>query len=448
MTKKRSTPDLPLLSFIFCSFILVFSLGVAVGHFRLLPAPLMNKAKAGYEELQKLRLRSGSLRRQKNLPWYYKRLEHPGSSVKARTPGSSDGVNLVTRVADRLELGAELIDMNGRLLHRWAVDWFELWPHPDHLPSYAVPKSRPGTHLHGAVLLENGNLVVNFEHLGTVCLDPDSSILWKLPYRTHHSIHLHDEGTLWICGQITHHEAHPDFPDRKPPFDEYTILEVSPAGTILKEWSVDRILRDNGHGGLLASSPQVIHPLVQDDILHLNDAEPFPASMPPGIFCPGDVIVSLRNIHTVFVFNRDSGAIKYISRPGMFTHQHDPDFIDGDSYSVFDNNVPSIDAWPAGTQSRIVKVSPRDNSSIVCFEGRPGQPFFTPIMGKHQWLENGHLLITESMSGRAFEIDGDGNLVWEWINFVDKGIIGIVEQVHRLPAGFELRLNSHAAKRE
>ena len=55
-------------------------------------------------------------------------------------------------------------------------------------------------------------------------------------------------------------------------------------------------------------------------------------------------------------------------------------------------------------------------------------------MGKHQWLKNGHLLITESKNGRAFEVDKNGNIVWEFVNLVDEGRIGLVQDVQRLPS--------------
>ena len=54
-------------------------------------------------------------------------------------------------------------------------------------------------------------------------------------------------------------------------------------------------------------------------------------------------------------------------------------------------------------------------------------------MGKHQWLPNGNLLITESKSGRGFEINRQGELVWQYINYVDQDIVGIIGKAERLP---------------
>ena len=53
-------------------------------------------------------------------------------------------------------------------------------------------------------------------------------------------------------------------------------------------------------------------------------------------------------------------------------------------------------------------------------------------MGKHEWLPNGNLLVTESEKGRAFEVDQQGNIVWEFVNLVADGYAGRVGEVHRL----------------
>ena len=59
------------------------------------------------------------------------------------------------------------------------------------------------------------------------------------------------------------------------------------------------LLRDNGLSGLLyMSAIKQRDTSVTGDTLHLNNVEPFPAAMQPGVFAPGDLLVSLRNIDT------------------------------------------------------------------------------------------------------------------------------------------------------
>jgi hypothetical protein len=142
--------------------------------------------------------------------------------------------------------------------------------------------------------------------------------------------------------------------------------------------------------------------------------------------------VSLRNVNTVFVFNSNTGKIKYIDT-GMFVNQHDADFIDGNRFSVFDNNNRKGKGNEAERDSRIVIVSPEESKLTVYFEGSPETPFYSKIMGNHQWLENGNLLVTESMRGRAFELDKSGKIVWQYMNYTGDGVVSVLQQVTRYP---------------
>jgi len=411
--------------------LIAFLYGVAVGTFRVFPFQVFALASDGLRELR------GSTVVEEEPPWYYRRVDASYPQAFHDADGAYQGLNLITRVGPRNRIAAEIADMDGKTLHRWDVDWFRVWPDADHLPPSVVPKSRPGCHLHGAVVMDNGDLIYNYDHLGLVRLDRDSRVVWRLPYQTHHSIHRDDDGNLWVCGQKERHAPDPDFPGRITPYDEYTILLVSPDGAIRSEWSVAKMLKENGYEGLLYLGSDQPHPTLRDDRLHLNDAEPFPATMAEGFFGEHDVLISLRNVNTIFVFDRRTERIKFI-RTGQWVWQHDPDFVDGDSFTVFDNDFRDV-ADEADLHSRIVAMDARTNTVTTLFRGTPERPFYTALMGKHQWLPNGNLLITESMKGRAFEIDADGEIVWQYVNYVDDQTVGLVEEVQRLPLAYGRR---------
>jgi hypothetical protein len=57
-------------------------------------------------------------------------------------------------------------------------------------------------------------------------------------------------------------------------------------------------------------------------------------------------------------------------------------------------------------------------------------------MGKSQWLDNGNLLVTEATKGRAFELNTAGEIVWEFVNIVAEGRVGVAQEVQRLPASY------------
>jgi len=402
---------------------LALSYGVIAGMWRLFPYAIFASAVRGFEELREDESATGR-------SWYYRPVRPPYLPRIANTGRAQPGSNLVTEIlADALSV--KIMDLDGKTLHRWTIDWFKIWPDARHVPERLMPQSRPGTQVNGAALLEHGDLVFNFEHLGLVRLDRNGGVVWRLPYQTHHSVHRDDDGKLWVCGQKEHREPMAAFPNLVPPFVEDTLLIVTPDGRIDREWSVPELLRANGRQGLLClANLDNFSTAVSGDVTHLNHVEPFPSGLVGAFFQPGDVLVSLRNINTVFVFDSRTDAIKFVCT-GLFVRQHDPHFVDGNTISVLDNN--NVGTSGNHAQSRIVLVSAPDQSVKTYFTGTPEHPFFTPILGRHQWLPNGNLLITDSCSGRAFEIDRHLELVWWYVNYVEEGVVGAIEQVERIP---------------
>ncbi|HPF37013.1 MAG TPA: arylsulfotransferase family protein [Phycisphaerae bacterium] len=408
-------------TFIASSLLLMFSYGVAVGMFHIFPYAFIRSALQGLGQL------NGG-----NFIVYYHPVRNPNWKPIFNTADACDGLNLVTRIGDDDRLVAEVLDMEGRPLQTWNVDWFERWPDAEYLPSEVKPRSRPGCQIHGAVVAPNGDLVFNYDYLGLMRLGRDGATKWRLPYQTHHSVHLSDDGRLWVCGQERMFEDEKAHPWRTAPYDASTILEISPNGEILTKWSVEGLLRKNGYAGLLGLSHGFTNGYARQDILHLNDVETFPASMAEGFFKKGDILVSLRNISTIFVFERDTGKIKYLTT-GQMVWQHDPDFIDGNRIAVFDNKGGGVLAGDAPA-SRLLVFTPGESEPEIRFTGAPEHPFYTKIMGKQQWLPNGNVLVTETDGGRGFEIDGAGRIVWQYVNFVKPHVVGIVQEVTRLPA--------------
>lgn len=404
--------------------------------YEIFPYQLFRQAMFAYRELVKA----------DDAAFYRARLQ-PGDFTPPG-PSAVPGLTLMTMVNQDDAITIKVVDRAGATIYERAVDWFQTWPEPEHLrredplitdPNVtafgALPKARPGTHIHGIALMDNGDFVFNFEHLGMVRIDGCGRTVWRLPYRTHHSIEVDSDGTIWASGQINHYQPSPDFPNHVPPFIEYTAVQVSPDGKILREISIPEILRKNDLAGLLYMANTANRRTdVTGDTLHLNDVEPFPTSLREGYFRRGDIMVSLRNINAVFVFEAATGKVKYLN-VGRFVRQHDPDFVDGDTISVFDNN--NLAPGGRNLKSRIVIERPALSTHEVYYDGDARRSFYTSILGKHQWLPGGNLLVTESQGGRVFELDRDRRIVWEYVNFVGGDMVGLVQEATRLAPKFD-----------
>ena len=424
LLKKIFNPDsLPRILFVFSLCVLSFFYGYLSLAGGLFPHPLIREAIAFIDEQFN----------KSELPPYLSYTEYKTQVPVYQQSAAYNGLSLITSAVKDRKLSARIINMKGEIIHEWDIDWFDLWSDATHISQSdaAYPKMRPGTMIHGAVLLENGDLIFNFNHLGMVRLDPCGNVVWRLGYRTHHKIYLDENDILWVPGQINHDEPITDLPNYIPPFIEPTVVKVSLDGELLKEISLIDVLQQNDLEGLLnLSSIEQRLVDVTGDTLHLNDVETFPGTLEEGAFKAGDIMVSLRNINTVFVFREEDLVVTQIST-GTWVRQHDPDFIDGDTISVFDNYNIAPEEY--GQQSRIIIKSFATGEHSIYFTGSERQPLYTDIVGNHQWLPNGNLLITESVKGRAIEIDPQGEIVWEYVNIIDEGIAGIIDEVQRLP---------------
>ncbi|MBA55060.1 MAG: hypothetical protein CMK89_11450 [Pseudomonadales bacterium] len=369
----------------------------------------------------------------KSLLWFYIKSSQTDTITVNNTEQMAPGLTKTVTVEGDYTLAVKVIDTDATPIQTWSIEWWDVWPEdPDYLEWIEIPKDKPGTHIHGAEILANGDLVFNFEHLGLVRMNPCGDVVWRLPYRTHHSVFVADDGSLWVAAQRNHTSPSQSLPLYLPNFVEPVILQVSPDGTILQEKSVFDLLQDNNRmGALYNASLDNWYPVSGGDTLHLNDVEVFSEHMESGIFEPGDIMISLRNIQTVMVFDRH-WKLKY-SIANEFVRQHDPDFISGNQVSIFDNHNTAKESSGLDNASRILIHDASTGLSRIAFAGTDKQPFFTNIMGKHQWLDNGNLLITESRMGRAFEINAAGEVVWEMYNLVEPGWLGIMEEAERLP---------------
>jgi hypothetical protein len=288
--------------------------------------------------------------------------------------------------------------------------------------------------VHGAWLSKNGDLTFNYSDYGLMQMDFCGRVKWRAPYMTHHTVVLDEQGHIWTLQVVRRDAADPTLPNIRPPFRDVSVLELAPDGSFMRRFDVFKLLQENGYQGLLYMSPTDNESsAVYGDATHVNDVDVFPSTMKPGLFKAGDVMVSMRNADTVFVFDPATRKIK-ATVTGRFVRQHDPDFVDGWTISVFDNN--NVGEPPGRASSRVVEYSFQTQQVRTLFAGSPQTPFFTSVMGKHQRLPNGNLLLTEGQSGRAIEVDPSGQPVWEYFNIVAKGLAAHLTEATRIPPSY------------
>jgi hypothetical protein len=344
---------------------------------------------------------------------YLHPVRYPNSGVTVFNADQAEpGVTIVTsywRAADEPYAGIQLIDMNGSVLNEWQVHPDKLWPDSPH-DDYARGESNAAdNYVHGSWLLEGGDIVFNIEYLGMVRMDPCGKVVWKLPFRTHHSIARNDDGNFWVSGLRWQETPLAQYPHLRPPYvNEYMYL-VSPDGEILREVSVLEALYESDHIGLLALGR------ARFDVTHMNDVEELSAALADEfpMFEQGDLLVSLRNLNLLVVIDGKTERIKwFFSHPLL--RQHDPDFISGGLISVYDNRDEYAGTANVLGGSRILHINPTTNEYVKVYPVSADQPFYSQAGGKHQYLNNGNILITEPTAGRILEVTATGETVWSW----------------------------------
>lgn len=325
------------------------------------------------------------------------------------------GVTLLTGVwkhKNDWNHGIRLLDLEGKILHEWNCNPRDIWarsPHNDGVGSIPF--------IHGALLLPGGDVIFSLEYLGLVKLNSDSEVVWKLPYRTHHSIFQDDDGHIWVCGAKWYANSVPELPCLEPPFLDDIILKVSLEGVIEREISLlETVYRSGYYGLLFVNRTKEDFICNTGDVLHLNDIEVLSEDKADAfdLFQSGDIMVSMRHLNSVFVIDGTTERIKW-SLTYPFIAQHDPDFTADGYITVFDNHINGPIPLSKHGGSRILRIEPSTKEVEVLYGQKESQYFFTFSCGKHQHLPNGNMLITEAQAGRVFEITPEGKVVWDWI---------------------------------
>ena len=358
----------------------------------------------------------------------------------ARKPGT--GVTINERVDDGPIRAASIFDggnelrlirRDGSIVARWPVRFSTHFPDPSHLK--APPQTDRNIDLHGALMNPDGSVVFNYEYGGTVKLSRCNETVWTLAHPTHHSVEGAEKGGYWIPGK--RFLSGGDLKEFSPfsrmhtdsIYEDDLILRVTDDGVIAGQISVARMLYDNGLEALFSSREFSNFPggIWDRELVHLNKIAELPSALAQAFhrFEAGDLVISLRGHNLVLVFDPDQRRVKWY-QTGPWLRQHDPEFNSDGTITVFNNNAylfelledfrsnPATPRW-----SNIIKIDPTNGRTQVVYGGRKGQEFLTVVRGKHDPTPEGGFIITEHEAGRVFEVDAQGEVVWEFINRYD-----------------------------
>ncbi len=330
---------------------------------------------------------------------------------------------------------AYLLDMDGKIVNRWDATFSRIWPHPTHLDTVGGDGN---VAVHGVQLYDNGDVVLNFSGFGTAKLDRCSKVLWTIDRYTHHHVEPLADGSVLIPSRVKRETVQADRPlmgvGAAGFYWDDTILHVDAAGRVLDEHAIMDALYQSGWASIMLAGPGAGKAVREEDPLHLNDVElltPELASAFP-MFEAGDLMVSLRHLNTIIVLEPTHRQVRWVMT-GPFLAQHDPDFLPNGHILLYDNRITGDVPKLGG--SRLVEIDPVSRKMVWTYEGKDDQAFYAPSRGEQQLLPNGNILISDPYGGRVVEIAPAhaNNTVWEWVNLIEPGLVGMITDVQRVP---------------
>ncbi len=299
--------------------------------------------------------------------------------------------------------GVILIDPEGKVANVWQTSQEDV--------SWMRDKDT-NVYPHGFEIAPDGSIVTAFDG-GTSLIKYDycGNMVWSVMGGFHHSIDFDGSGSLWTWGDRGKN-------GKPTPYGRFFMKMDYATGELLKIFHINNVMNANVDidiFGILQDDSGSESKWIKDEesfYWHVNDIEALPerlAKYYPG-FSAGDLLVSFRAPDLVFVMDPYSLKVKWW-RQGLTRRQHDPDWNDKGTITIFNNNMNR-------GYSSIVELDPVTNKHKTVVDGRKYK-FYSSIRGKHQALPNGGYLITSSTQGRVFEVDAGGNLTFDFLNVYD-----------------------------
>lgn len=370
-----------------------------------------------------------------------------------------------------------VIDMNGRVVKRW--DGFNLG-------AGGPARILPG----GVVVAPEGDFPGHLESRRLVARSFDGAPLWQweqseaitvdgeqlMSGRQHHDWQLANfpagyysphalpalGGTkklLLVHASVTN-QAIADVV-----LEDDRIIELSPDNDILWDWRASDHVDELGFDVAERNAIRRLAAHDSFDWFHVNAA----AYLGPNPwfdagderFHPDNVIISSRQANIIAIIARDGSVVWRIgpdfSRSqaeqtiGQIIGQHHPHLIPAGlpgagNLLVFDNGgwagygdptsvSPQGNGVTQRPTSRVLEINPATLEVLWRYEHAN---FYSFNISSAQRLENGNTLVTEGAPGRVFEVDQDGNIVWEFMGGPSEAENGdtSIYRAYRIPYGW------------
>jgi len=235
----------------------------------------------------------------------------------------------------------------------------------------------------------------------------DGRILWEVkhPDHNHDGIRLRNGSVMLICQKPLPGEIAAKVQGGRPgteydngKMDAPYLVEMTTEGKIVWEWR----------------SWEHLDPEADPITAVQDDRDVWTVGNGVSEMPDGNILLSFRDISTVVMINRQTGAIYWKLGVPPLAGQHAPYMLASGNVLLFDNGPHRLDqSFP---HSRVIEIDPATKAIVWKFQEPRVADFFSPRLSNAQRLPNGNTLINEGWFGRFFEVTPEGEIVWEYVN--------------------------------
>ena len=190
---------------------------------------------------------------------------------------------------------AILLDMEGRVLHRWHSDFRTLWPDRE----YPARKD----YWRRAVLLPDGHVIAIYAGRGILKLDRDSHVVWKSAVQAHHDLDVQPNGDIYLLTRRA--RVIPRIHPSEPVMEDF-VLVLGPDGQRKRRVSVLESVERSEFMDLWPDDEAAR----MGDVFHTNSIEVLDGRFADRAqwLRAGNVLTSMRRLHTLAVIDLDRRA--------------------------------------------------------------------------------------------------------------------------------------------
>ena len=314
----------------------------------------------------------------------------------------------------------DIIDLNNfKIIHTYKHDVVEMnkkIKNLDEFPRINIDHTPRRFRYDNPLVLDDGSLISFGKLYPIFKIDLCSNLQWiNDAERFHHGLNLDHNGDIWAIANMNPKSKYV----KKYSIQNYSddaIIKINIDGKILYSKSITEILIENN---IVQDNFALNNYVVNNfDPIHLNDIQP--AFKDTKYWDKGDLFISIREQNAIIHFRpMTNKVINFITGP--FAAQHDPDIISDKEISIFNNNNFLIN----NKYSEILIYNFENKKFKKLFSDQlKKNDFKTETNGLHQILNDGSLMVEETIHGRLLLFNNQGEKEWEFVNKDKNGDIG------------------------